>query len=287
MSGARSTSAGFSLLELLVATACLTLIAAAVFALLAGAGATSRREWNALAARRVASAAVAAVSRDLDRAGAGLEDADAVMLGGERIAYASSSAGVVRLVLAAGTAVEVLRAEPGSRYAVDGGATLGVGDTVAALASPDRPPAAPLPLGTIVGQAPLGADAEVQVAWQAAEAAAVSAWGPPRALLPVLLREYDTLPVDGGLQLGRRNLGGSRQPVVDGLDAFAVEWLVDSDADGHADARREEVSPGIGLRLCAARVAASATPLRARLPGARPAEIMPEVATRWVTLGGC
>lgn len=280
------SSAGFSLLELLVATACTTMVATAVFSLLVGAADTSRREWRAQEARRVAGAAVAAMAADLARAGIGLESADAVQIGGARIDYAASPApAALRVVLARGAAAEITREEPGSRYTVEAAAALRVGERVVAVGFEQRPAGSPLPLGTVVAATPGGSGTELQVAWYAEEAALIAAWGPPRALLPVSVREYETRARDGALELVRRNDGGPRQPVADRLEEARVVWLLDSDGDGHTDAEGVGAWPGPASRRCAARVEASvaADEAGATTPLARATGR--QSATRWVTLG--
>lgn len=281
------TRAGFSLIELLVATLCTALLGAAVLTLLVGSAEGSRREWAALAARRAANTAVAALAHDLGRAGGGLEGADAVSLGGSRIPFAASEAdGRVRVVVPLGRAREIRSYDPVSGYLLDAAAGLAIGASVAAVDQPDRPAGASLPVGTVFVASTTATGAAVRVAWGAAEAATVASWGPPRALLPLLVREYSTRSVGGKLQLDRRNDGGPRQPVIDGLDEVRVEWLVDTDADGRADAMRPVASPSSTVRLCAVRVVAGAAPLLRRTVGGGGAAAV-ERASRWVGLPGC
>jgi len=282
-----SAPSGFSLIELLVATLCTALLCAAVLTLLVGSAEGSRREWAVLAARRAANAAVAALARDLGRAGVGLEGADAVSLGGSRIPFAASEAGGrVRVVLPLGRAREIRSYDPVSGYLLDAAAGLAVGATVAAVDQPDRPAGASLPVGTVFVAGTVASGVAVRVAWGGAEAATVASWGPPRALLPVLVREYSTRGVGGKLQLDRSNDGGPRQPVVDGLDELRIEWLVDTDSDGRADASRAVAAPSSTVRLCAARIVAGAKPLLRRTVGGREAAAV-EQASRWVGLSGC
>jgi len=279
------SSAGFSLLELLVATACTTMVATAVFSLLVGAADTNRREWRAQGARRAAGAAVAAMAADLARAGTGLEDADAVQIGGARVDYAASpSPGTLRVVLAQGVAAEITQHDPGSRYTVDPGTTPRLGDRVVALGFEQRPVGAPLPIGTVVAVTPRGAGVELQVAWYAAEAALVASWGEPRALLPVAIRDYETRTRGGALELVRRDDGGPRQPIADGLETVEVVWLVDADGDGRPDGELTGAWPGPASRRCAARLEASvaAEDAGATTPLARATGR--QSATRWVTL---
>jgi hypothetical protein len=280
---------GFSLLELLVATACTSLVAGAVLALMVGSAAASRREWGAMAARREANVAVAAVVDDLRRAGQGLERADAIQVGGERIAVASVAAGGgLRIVRTVGAAREIQQHGPGPRYTIEAASTLRAGDAVVAVGLPERPLNAPLPQGLIVAITPRGTRAEVVVAWRAPEAAALSSWGPPRALLPVEIRRYEVRSYEGALQLRRSDGGGTRQPIVDGLDRFRIVWIVDADGDGTADARRDQFTGRAGERPCAVVIEAAVTAVRTRLPAAgSPPAFAAETATRWVTLAGC
>lgn len=287
--GVRGGEGGCSLLELLVASVCTSLVAAAVFALMVGAATASRREWGAMAARREANVAVAAVIDDLRRAGQGFERADAIQVGGERIPVVSTDAGGgLRIVRTMGAAVEIQRQAPGQRYTIQAASMIRVGDTVVAVGLPERPLNAPLPHGVIVAMTSHGADADVLVAWRAPEASAVSSWGPPRALLKVEIRRYEVRPYEGALKLSRSDDGGARQPIADGLDWFRIVWIVDADGDGTADARRDRFSGTAGERPCAAVVEAAATPIPARLPGGGPPRASArETATRWVTLGRC
>jgi type II secretory pathway pseudopilin PulG len=273
------------LLELLVATACAGMVATAVLSLLVGAADTNRREWRAQGARRIAGGAVAAMAMDLARAGAGLENADAVQIGGSRIDYAASpSPGSLRLVLAQGPAAEITHWEPGSRYTVVGVSILDIGDRVAALGFEQRPAGAPLPIGTVAALTPRSGGFEVQVAWYAAEATLVEGWGEPRALLPVSIREYEVRPRGGALELVRSDDGGSRQPVADGLEGIDVVWLIDGDGDGHPDGEQVGAWPGPASRRCAARIEASVSveDAGATTPIAR--ALGRQSATRWVTL---
>jgi hypothetical protein len=242
-----------------------------------------------MAARREANVAVAAVVDDLRRAGQGLELADAIQVDGERVPIVSTAVGGgLRIVRTLGAAFEVQRQGPGQRYTIEVTSTIRAGDTVVAVGLPQRPSNAPLPHGVIVALTPRGARADVLVAWRAPEASAVSSWGPPRALLKVEIRQYDVRSYEGALQLGRRDDGGARQPIVDGLDRFRIVWIVDADGDGTADARRDRFSGTTGERPCAVVVEAAVTPIHTRLPGAGPTPaIAAETATRWVTLGRC
>jgi len=283
---------GCSLLELLVASVCTALVAGAVLTLMVGAATASRREWGAMAARREANVAVAAVVDDLRRAGQGLESADAIQVDGQRIPVVSTDAGGgLRIVRTLGAALEVEQQGSGQRYtiaAAGAASTIRVGDGVVAVGLPQRPWNAPLPHGVIVAKTRRGAGADVLVAWRPPEASAVSLWGPPRALLKVEIRRYEVRSYEGALQLRRRDDLGARQPIADGLDRFRIVWIVDADGDGTADARRDRFGGRPGERLCAVEVEAAVTPIPTRLSGTRPGRaITPETATRWVTRGRC
>ena len=283
---------GCSLLELLVASVCTALVAGAVLTLMVGAATASRREWGAMAARREANVAVAAVVDDLRRAGQGLESADAIQVDGQRIPVVSTDAGGgLRIVRTLGAALEVEQQGSGQRYtiaAAGAASMIRVGDSVVAVGLPQRPWNAPLPHGVIVAKTRRGAGADVLVAWRPPEASAVSLWGPPRALLKVEIRRYEVRSYEGALQLRRRDDLGARQPIADGLDRFRIVWIVDADGDGTADARRDRFGGRPGERLCAVEVEAAVTPIPTRLSGTRPGRaITPETATRWVTRGRC
>ena len=75
------------------------------------------------------------------------------------------------------------------------------------------------------------------MAWSPSEALNLAAWGEPRALVPVRVREYEARAWAGAVQLRRRDEGGSWQPIADGLKEFHIAWTLDTDGDGIANAR--------------------------------------------------
>jgi hypothetical protein len=133
-----------------------------------------------------------------------------------------------------------------------------------------------------------GAFVELSLVWNAPEAALLSAWGPPRAVMPLQVREYELRTAAGALQLRRRDDGGSWQPIADGLDAFDLYWSVDTDADGIADARSSSWVGANGTYACAVELEARVSPAATRMvgSGSTPAGL-PEAARQWVPLGGC
>ena len=280
---------GVSLLELLVATACTMLLAGAVFSLLVTCAIAGRRGWGEVAARTVARATVASVGEDLRVAGVGVEHADAIQHKGQRIPVAASgSTTLLRAVLPAGGVHEIWGHVGISTYIVEAAGAPPVGRLVAAVDQALRPPAEPLPVGTVVFTTPRGAFVELSLAWHASEAALLSAWGPPRAVVPLRVREYEVRSAGGALQLRRRDDGGSWQPIADGLDAFDLFWIVDTDADGVADARRRAWVGGLGSQACAVELEARVIPAATRLIGTgSPPVGGPAAARRWVRLGGC
>jgi type II secretory pathway pseudopilin PulG len=280
--------AGFSLLELLVAVTCTLLLAGAVFSLMEGSARAGRRRWGEVAAGTVARAAVASVAEDLAAAGRGVEHADSVQRNGVVIRRASSDpVTALRAVLPAGPVAEIWGHVGASTYLVVAGGAPRIGTSVAAVDQPLRPVAAPLPAGVVVGATRIGAMIELSVAWYAPEAAVVASWGLPRALAPVFVRSYEVRRLPGGLQLRRRDDGGSWQPIADGIDAFDVYWILDTDGDGVPDTRRSRWLGGAGSRACAVQLEARVRSPATRLVGGPAAATKPVVARRWIRLEGC
>ncbi len=280
---------GFSLLELLVAMVCTMLVAGAIASILVGTASASRREWTAIRARGIARAAVSGAAGDIARAGIGLERASAVQHGGERIPIVSSNgASGLRVVRTLGDAVEIAALVAPGVYEVETTGALVVGGSVVGVDLPGRPAAAPLPVGRVAALYAGIINDEVVVAWSPSEALNLAAWGEPRALVPVRIREYEARPRAGALQLRRRDEGGSWQPIADGLEEFRVTWTLDTDGDGIPDARATSFSgPGSG-RACALSIEAGVQPWRSRSddPPAAPAR-RTESASRWIDLPAC
>ncbi len=283
----RKEAQGFSLLELIVAALCTTLLAGAVFSVLVSSAASTRRRWAAFSAQVAADGAVAAVARDARQAGEGLEGGDAIRLHGERQATVSASpGGVVRMLRALGPVREVVNVRSDGVYEIDGVTGLAAGTIVAAVGLPERPASAPLPAGVVVGAFRRVSTLELSVAWGSA-AATIEAWGEPRAIVALESREYGLRQLDGAWQLRRRDGGRTWQPVADGLDSFNVGWILDSDVDGVADTRIES-APGAGDVICAIVIEATAF-VAARGRGTIPktSEGTTARAAAWIRTGRC
>ncbi len=286
--GGGGDCSGLSLLELLVAVTCTLLLATAAFSLIVGSARAARRQWSGAASLAVARGAVASVGEDLGSAGRGLEDADEVQQNGMVIRRASSDPTMaLRAVLPAGPVAEIWAQVGASTYRVPVAGAPAMGASVAAVDQPLRPAGAPLPVGTVVGKVRLGGLVELSVAWRAAEAVLVSNWGPPRALAPVTVRVYDVRSSGGRLRLRRRDLGGSWQPIADGLDGFDVHWILDTDADGVADSRRGRWLGAAGSRACAVQIEARVRSAAGRTATGPLASRGPQTVQRWIPLGEC
>ncbi len=280
---------GFSLLELLVAMVCTTLIAAAISSILVGTASVSRREWSAIRARGIARAAVSAVAADVARAGTGLERGGAVQRDGERIPIVSSDgASGLRIVRTLGEAVEIVALVAPGVYEVEATGALVVGGSVVGVDLPGRPVAAPLPVGRVAALSAGIISDEVVVAWSPAEVLSLAAWGQPRALVPVRFRQYAVRAQAGALQLRRRDEGGSWQPIADGLDWFRIAWTLDTDGDGIPDARAASFSGSGSASACGLSLEAGVRPWRSRSndsPAGRARRT--ESASRWIDLPAC
>lgn len=289
---------GFSLLELLVAGLCTGLIAAAVFSLLVSGAAATRRRWAAVAAQSTADAVVAAVAADAREAGRGLEQGDSILLHGGRIPRLSPSEnGGIRLLRALGPVLEVMSSRPGAIYEVAAAGDLEPGVVVAAIGLPDRPPSAPLPAGVVIAVFPRLSTLDVTVAW-GSSATLLAGWGEPRALLALETREYETLRLDDGWRLQRRDGARRWQPVADGLTSFSIGWLMDMDADGAVDTRLDTLPVGNEDLVCGLVVEATVAPVEVRGAGTFPTSIGGSAwraaasnalaeARRWVRTGRC
>ena len=280
---------GYSLLELLIAMVCTTLVAGAVSSLLVSTASATRREWSAVRARAVARAAVAGVADDLARAGVGLERAATVQPDGPRVPIVSSNgASGLKVVRTTGDAAEITTVVALGVYEIDTTSALVVGGSVVGVDVPGRLATAPLPMGRVAALTARISAAEIVVAWSLPAAASLAAWGGPRALVPVRVREYDTRPYGGALQLRRRDEGGSWQPIADGLDAFRATWIVDTDGDGIGDARAANFSGAGGRRACGLWIEADVRPWSARSDAPPAARTPPtESASRWIDLPAC
>jgi len=283
----RDAGGGFSLLELIVATLCTSLLAGAVFSVLVSGAASTRRRWAGLAAQAVVDAAVMAVARDARQAGDGIEAADSIRLRGERMAIVAPAAGGgIRVFLALGPVREVVNARPDGVYEIAGVTGIEAGTIVAAVGLPERPTSAPLPAGVVVGAFRRISTLELRVAWGGA-AATLDEWGDPRAIVALKVREYGLRRADGAWQLRRRDGGRTWQPVVDGLDSFTVGWILDRDADGVGDTRIES-PPAATDVVCAVVIEATAfAAARGFGVASEVAEGTTARAAQWIRTGRC
>ncbi|MFQ5745441.1 MAG: hypothetical protein ACE5HV_17950, partial [Acidobacteriota bacterium] len=129
------------------------------------------------------------------------------------------------------------------------------GASVAAIGVPARPVGSPLPVGTILSVNT--STSSIQVGWGAQEVAWLAAWGPARALVPVAVREYRLRPLGAGMQLRRRDVGGSWQPLGEGLRNMSFTYFLDRDGDGRIEAPVVATLPAGGeesIRLVAVEV---------------------------------
>ena len=220
-------------MESLVALVCSGLLAAATLPLLAGSAGWGQRQTAALQARAVARAALRSVAADLRVAGEGLEGDRWVAEAGIRIPVIGSvGADGLRLVLSQGPAREIEEPTSGGGYWLTKLGGLRTGQHVVALGLRSKPAGIAAPVGRI-GQLLRGVGGGwIRVVWAAQEEQAVGRWGSPRALLPIVLREYGVRRRNGSLTLQRPDWGGNWQPVVDSLSAFRLRFILDRDDGG-------------------------------------------------------
>jgi hypothetical protein len=258
MSSAEIRDGGYSLLELLVAACCTTLLAGAVLPLLVGSAQAERHRARALEAELRVDSALQAISADLRAACTGLEGGRSVRRSGQNTPIvAPLPSGGIRILRPLGPVLEVGAALDANTYEVGTIGALGIGVEVVAVGQPGRPAGAPVPAGSVVSVFPAGEGALVHISW----GAEVVAWGLPRALLPITWREYELRNYEDAYQLRRRDRGGSWQPVVENLSAVTARYLIDHDGDGIPD---EVVGAGVvpaeGSRLLFVRLDARAEP---------------------------
>jgi len=224
-----SRNGGHVLVELLVASVCAALVGAAALTLLLN-GATA----SARARDRVYGAALARACRDtlltnLQQALDGLEGADTVYqegLVGHRV---EPRADGVALLQPLEDSAEVAVDDDG-RYRLPADRALGAfapGAMVAALPGSDGA----VVLGEVIAVDTSAAGTRLAVRWAAAARLAV----PVRALVPVRWREFAFVAGERAVDLRRRDIGGTWQPVVDGLVGIDVVFASDRDDDGVAD----------------------------------------------------
>jgi type II secretory pathway pseudopilin PulG len=261
MISGREANGGYSLLELIVAAGCTTLLAGAVLPLLVGGATAERHRSRALNAELQMDSALRAITLDLRAAGVGLEGAQSVQYAGQIEAIVGPTPdGGLRVLRTLGPALEIATALDSDSYQLGESGSLQAGALVIAVGLPARPPAAALPAGTAMSVFPSGQGEIVDISW-GASAGDVLAWGPPRALLPVTWREYQLRALDDVYQLRRRDLSGTWQPVVDELSGLAIDYLVDHDGDSIPDEVRDSgAPPEAGVRILIVRLEARAEP---------------------------
>lgn len=219
--GAGGGQRAFSLVELLVALAVTTLVAAAIVPTFVQGVGAARQRRDDLEARTLAGAVADTVSRDLRQVGRFLEGARLVQLRGRRIDLVEGGDGV-RLVRSLGPSVEVGETAGTDGYWVSASEQLEPEVLVAALGQPGRPRGAALPVGPVESVLEGVGGALVRVGWSRPEAALIRGWGEPRALVPIRLREYEVVERNGMPMLRRRDAGGYWQPVSDGVVRLRV-----------------------------------------------------------------
>jgi hypothetical protein len=226
-----SRDGGHVLVELLVASVCAALVgAAALTLLLNGATASARardRVYDAARARACRDVLLANIQQALD----GLEGAHTVYRGGlarHRVEVRADGVALLRLLE---DSAEVAVDE--GRYRLPSDRALGAfapGALVAALPGANGD----VVLGEVIAIDTSAAGTRLLVNWAAADTARLAE--PVRALAPVGWREFAFVASEPGVDVRRRNAGGTWQPVVDGLVGIELVYASDRDDDGVADA---------------------------------------------------
>ncbi len=237
---------GTSLLELLVATACTGLLAAAILPLVVGGGSAAATLERRLAATSLARATLAAVVADVERAGDGLEGSASITFEGTRVPVVAAGGQSLRLLVPDGPTLEVALAGANLFTARPLPQVVVVG-MVAALGQPGHPVASPAPAGRVVA---IDGLSRLLITW-GDEQSSIDAWGVPRALQPLVLREYAVVEgVSVGplatLSLRRRNGAGPWQPLADGFSSWSMQVLQVS-GDVPARLLDLEISMTLGL----------------------------------------
>lgn len=218
---------GTVLIELTVAMVCTGLLVAGVLQLTVDGARTFRARHRGIESLALVEAGADAVEAALEEAGTGLEGARSISVEGRTLDVSRVEEQSLQVVIPSSSAREAEPVAGGDERLADV-AGLAAGDLVVGLGLVDPDSGQPIsspPLGKIAtlirdrARGPSGGI--VGVAWAAPEAAVVERCGQPRALLPVTIREIAVQPLAGGLQLRRRDLGGSWQPIVDGLEDVA------------------------------------------------------------------
>ena len=212
---------GYALVELLVASSCMGLLAAGVLGLMVNTADTVRDRMMRLDATMRAERCAEQLARDLRRATRGLETRAPLITVGGLVEVIEPAATGVTLALARSAPVEVDERANGT-YRVAGSGVLAVGMRVAAIGLAGDAPA--VPLAVVVGVARVSSERLVEVAWNASQQRILQQHGPTRALVPLVSRTYQTRSVPAGEELRRRDDDGSWQPVVDGLAAVEIDY---------------------------------------------------------------
>lgn len=227
-----------------MATSCTALVAAAVMPLMVGSAQATRERVAILDAQQLAEAALGRVLADARAAGSGLEGATSIQIDGFAFpVIGSTDDGGLRLVRSLGPPREIdpVVVEPGagggvSVFWIADARGLRAGANVVGIGLPGRPRAEPVPVGIVAAVysgesngsgAGVPEMAEIIVDWPAPEEALITAWGPPRALAEIVIREYRTVPYGQGLQLRRRDAGGIWQPIAEDVSLFSVSYELD------------------------------------------------------------
>lgn len=277
---ARLAVDGFSIVELLVAAACTSLIAAAILSLLVGSTNSGRQLIAEAEIRALARAAAVTLAEELEGVGRGAEGVWLVAEHGEQVPVIQPVVGgLVRLLVPMSDSVEVEPIHGSSRYRVGTRGGLAPGVTVLGLgwsgAGTRVGPGGRVRSLVPPGRGRLPRPGVVEIQWAGREAAAIQAGGEVRALLPAVWREYALVRRDQGMQLRRRDASGRWQPVVDGLLGVSIDYLVDRDGDGRPDGGLSP-DPEPSALILGARVRAQAGL----------GEWQPVVVERWARVGG-
>ena len=180
------------------------------------------------------------LARDVRRAARGLEARSPLITPGGSVGVIEPAVAGVTLALAESAPVEVGEQANGI-YRVGGSGTLAVGMHVAAIGLADGAPG--VPLGVVVRAARLSSGRLVEVAWSSAQQRVLESHGPARALVPLTLRTYQARRAETGVELRRRDDGGSWQPVVDGLAGVEIDYGVAGAAAARLHTAEELPSP--------------------------------------------
>ena len=221
---------GHALVELLVASSCTGLLAAGVLGLMVNSAGIVRDRMSRLDAAMRVDRCAHELARDLRRAGRGLESSGPLRGAAGLVGVIEPAAGGVGVMLALGPPIEVDELVPGT-YRIEYVGALVPGTRVAAVGLADTAPA--IPLATLVRSARVASEKIVEVGWDASQLRILEQHGPVRALLPLSLRAYETRLRAPGIELRRRDDGGSWQPVAGGLANIEISFGLATAAADH------------------------------------------------------